>query len=144
MRAKEAARKYANRAAGRTVERPCDVQEILAAQCRGLEQECFWVLAVNSRNQLIGFEMIAKGTAASVEVHPRDVFRYAIRINAVGIIVAHNHPSGDPTPSPEDILLTRRLMDVGKIVGVPVVDHVVICSSGSHRSIIECVGDFLP
>ena len=77
-----------------------------------------------------------KGTAHSVEIHPRDVFRRAIRSNAAGIALAHNHPSGDPTPSPEDLELTRRLVECGRLLGIPVVDHVVM-TRNKFRSLAE-------
>jgi DNA repair protein RadC len=95
----------------------------------GAEQEHFVVLALNVRNGMIGAEVIAKGTVHSVEVSPRDVFRYAVRTNAAGIVIAHNHPSGDCTPSDEDVALTERLVEVGKTLGIPVVDHVVVCDT---------------
>jgi DNA repair protein RadC len=74
-----------------------------------------------------------------VEVHPREVFRPLIRMAAAGGLVAHNHPSGDPTPSPEDIALTRRLRDVGGMVGIPIVDHVVL-AGGRFCSIADHMG----
>ncbi len=106
-----------------------DVHSLLLPQLKNLEQECFWVIAVNCHNQIIGFEMIAKGTVHSVEVNPRDVFRYAVRTNAAAIIVSHNHPSGDCTPSREDYILTERLKEAGNILGIPLVDHVVVHES---------------
>jgi DNA repair protein RadC len=126
------------REAGRVIGTAQAVAELLARDARTLEQECFWTIAVNVRNELIGYELIALGTAYSVEVHPRDVYRFAVRSNAAGIVVAHNHPSGDPLPSPEDVVLTRRLFDAGQILGIPMVDHVVITSKPAmHRSIAE-------
>jgi DNA repair protein RadC len=95
----------------------------------GAEQEHFVVIALNVRNGMVGAEVVAKGTAYSVEVSPRDVFRYAVRTNAAGIVIAHNHPSGDPTPSEDDIALTKRLIAVGETLGIPVVDHVVVCDT---------------
>lgn len=101
------------------------------------EQETFVVICLTVRNTMIGEPIvIAIGTAHAVEVHPRDVFREAIRNNAAGIVVAHNHPSGDPSPSPEDRMLTERLVAVGKLVGIPVIDHVVV-SSARFRSMAE-------
>jgi DNA repair protein RadC len=82
---------------------------------------------------------IARGTAIGVEVHPREVFRPLIRMAAAGGVLAHNHPSGDPTPSSEDLELTRRMREVGMLLGIPVIDHVVIAQNG-FRSIMEWAG----
>jgi len=90
------------------------------------EQECFCVLCLNARGKVIGSNIVYKGTATEIQVRPAEVFREAIRRNAVGIIVGHNHPSGDPTPSSEDVMLTRRLVEVGNLVGVKVLDHIVV------------------
>jgi DNA repair protein RadC len=99
------------------------------------EQETFVVLCLTVRNTLIGEpHVIAIGTVTGVEVHPRDVFRAAVAANAAGIVVLHNHPSGDLTPSAEDIQLTRRLKACGDLLGIPVVDHVVV-TRDRHGSI---------
>lgn len=104
------------------------------------EQEGFWVVAIDIRNGLLGEpELVALGGLHSVEVHPREVFREAVRKAAAGIVVAHNHPTGDPTPSAEDLLLTRRLRDVGQLLGVPVIDHLVLTPE-RFRSIAEFMG----
>lgn len=120
----------------RTCQTAEDVHSMLRNQLDDLEQEQFWVLCVDARMRLLSIEMIHKGTAHSVEVHPRDVFRRAIRSNAAGIALAHNHPSGDPTPSPEDLELTRRLVECGRLLGIPVIDHVVM-TSNKFRSLAE-------
>ena len=79
---------------------------------------------------------ISRGTVDQTFLHPRDIFRQAIRLGAVSVIVAHNHPSGDPTPSAEDIAETKRLRETGEVVGIPLDDHVVIGRDGSHVSIM--------
>lgn len=101
-----------------------------------LQQEVFMVICVDIRNQIIDIVEVGRGTVYSVEVHPREVFRPAIRCAAAGVILAHNHPSGDPTPSEEDIALTERLKECGKLLGIPVVDHVVVTDT-RYRSIEE-------
>lgn len=107
------------------------------------EQETFVVLCLTIRNTLLGEpRVVAIGTATGVEVHPRDVFRAAVAANAAGIVVLHNHPSGDPTPSVEDVDLTRRLKACGDLLGIPVVDHVVVTADG-HASIAELRGGSL-
>jgi DNA repair protein RadC len=94
---------------------------------------------VDIRNGLLDVVEVARGTVHGVEVHPREVFRPLIRMAAAGGVLAHNHPSGDPTPSPEDVALTRRLRAAGELLGMPIIDHVVI-SEGRHCSIAELMG----
>jgi DNA repair protein RadC len=90
-------------------------------------QEGFVALAIGARCDLLDDPwLVALGTAICVEVHPRDIFREAILRNAVSLIVAHNHPSGDPSPSKEDDVLTHRIIKAGQILGIPLVDHIVL------------------
>lgn len=118
---------------------PADVFSMLRKH-GDAEQESFYAVLVNIRNAIIGEPIeVSRGTLASVEVHPRDVFRTAIRMNAAGIVVAHNHPSGDVTPSSHDYELTKRLRAAGEIIGIPVLDHVVFTAS-EYRSIAEMQG----
>lgn len=98
--------------------------------------ESFLVIALNARNRVTGYKVVSQGSQTQCLLHPREVFRAAIALGAATIVVAHNHPSGDPSPSDEDIELTHRLRDAGAILGIPVLDHVVICSSGSFRSAV--------
>jgi len=107
------------------VKSPRDVQYILAERFRYEEKERFYAVLLNTKNRLLGLEEVSVGSLNSSIVHPREVFRAAIRHSAASVIVAHNHPSGDPTPSREDIEVTRRLMEVGRIVGIEVLDHVI-------------------
>ena len=92
--------------------------------------ESMWALFLDVRGQPIGFEQIAQGTLTACLVHPREVFGPAIRIRAAQIVLVHNHPSGDPSPSDEDYRLTERMMEAGQLLGIPVVDHVVIGKAG--------------
>jgi len=96
----------------------------------------FLILAIDIRNVVLEEIEVARGSLTAVEVHPREVFRPLIRCGAAGAIAVHNHPSGDPTPSPEDLALTRRLREVGDLVGIPLVDHVVVAERGC-RSMAE-------
>jgi DNA repair protein RadC len=121
---------------------PADVYEAMRDRAATLDQEVFWVIAINIRNEVIDVVEVARGTVSGVEVHPREVFRAAIRIAAAGVVLVHNHPSGDPTPSAEDVELTRRLRAAGELTGIPVLDHVVIASRG-FRSIAEWMGTSL-
>jgi DNA repair protein RadC len=116
-----------------------DVDRLLRPRVAGLAQEVFIVIGLDVRNRLLADVEVARGLLTGVEVHPREVFRPLIRMAAAGAVVAHNHPSGDPTPSAEDLALTRRLRAVGELVGIPVIDHVVIGRDG-YRSIAEWLG----
>jgi DNA repair protein RadC len=116
-----------------------DVVRLLRPRLTGLVQEVFFAIGLDARNGLVGEVEVARGLLTGVEVHPREVFRPMIRMAAAGAVVAHNHPSGDPTPSDEDLGLTRRLRAVGELVGIPLVDHVVIAGD-RFRSIAEYLG----
>ena len=94
------------------------------------DKENFWVIHLNGRNTMICVELISVGCATSSIVHPREVFRRAMANGAVAIIVGHNHPSGDPSPSTDDRRLTERLVNAGQILGIKVLDHVIIASEG--------------
>lgn len=113
-----------------------DVYRLVAPRLAGLAQELFLVIGVDIRNGLLDVVECARGSVAGVEVHPREVFRPLVRMAAAGGVLVHNHPSGDPTPSPEDIELTFRLREVGCLLGIPIIDHVVI-GDRSYRSIAE-------
>ena len=97
-----------------------------------LDREHFYTLFVSVRGELVGFETIAVGGMSGVEVHPREVFRGAMLAGAFAIVVAHNHPSGDPSPSAEDRALTQRLHRAGEIVGIPVYDHIIVGGGGMY------------
>ncbi|MBA3395477.1 MAG: DNA repair protein RadC [Deltaproteobacteria bacterium] len=122
-----------------TIGRPEDVYRVVAPRVAGLPQEVFLVIGVDIRNGLLDIVEVARGSVAGVEVHPREVFRPLIRMAAAGGVLVHNHPSGDPTPSHEDIELTRRLRDVGTLLGIPIIDHIVI-GDRSFRSVGEWLG----
>ena len=99
---------------------------------RESKQEEFWVVTLNTKNVPIDCHQITVGTLRNSLVHPREVFRPAIRDAANCIIAVHNHPSGDPTPSDQDISVTKRLEETAEIVGIPVIDHIVV---GADRAI---------
>ena len=100
------------------------------------DREEFVVLLLNAKNQLLGFNVISVGSLTSSLVHPREVFKAAIVGNAAAIILIHNHPSGDPQPSAEDLSITTRLCQVGEVMGVRVLDHVVI-GEGRYVSFVD-------
>lgn len=103
------------------------LRPFITAASNGDKQECFCVILLDTKNRMIGGPRVATlGLLGSSPVHPRETFRAAVRDGAASVIVAHNHPSGDPTPSTEDIDITRRLVEAGKILGIPVVDHLIL------------------
>ncbi|MRS11566.1 MAG: DNA repair protein RadC [Actinobacteria bacterium] len=112
-----------------------DVVRLCSAQFRGLDREHFWALALNTKNQLLRVFEVSVGSLNASIVHPRELFKEAVRLSAASIVVVHNHPSGDPTPSGADIQLTRRLVKAGDVLGIEVMDHVVIGESGLHTSL---------
>lgn len=107
-----------------------DVAQVIRDTVRNVAQERFFALLLDVRNRLLSLRTISAGGLDSAPVHPREVFRPAIREGAAALVLAHNHPSGDPTPSPEDHALTERMREVGAMVGIEVLDHVVV---GSDR-----------
>jgi DNA repair protein RadC len=108
------------------VRSPEDVVRVLAPRLRDLDVEQFHVLALDSQNQVLRDVLVTRGLLNSSLVHPREVFRAAIVEAAAGIIVVHNHPSGDPTPSIEDQSVTRQLVAAGRLLDLPVFDHIII------------------
>ena len=105
---------------------PSDAAHILMPVIGHQEQEHFVVLYLDTRNRVTDRETLYKGSLNTSLVRTAEVFRGAVRRNCAAVIVAHNHPSGDPNPSPEDVALTRRLVDAGKLLEIPVLDHVII------------------
>jgi len=97
-------------------------------------KESFLVIYTDVKNTPLGYDVVSVGTINSSIVHPREVFSNAIINRAAGVFIAHNHPSGDPSPSDEDIQITKRLVEAGKIIGIPVVDHVIVSSINMHNS----------
>ncbi len=116
---------------------PQDVANILMAEMASLDQEHLKVLMLNTKNEVLGIREIYVGNVNSSVVRPAEVFRPAVRDNATSVIVVHNHPSGDPTPSAEDISITRNLIEAGKMMAVEVLDHLVIGSGNRFVSLKE-------
>ncbi|MCB9906949.1 MAG: JAB domain-containing protein [Planctomycetes bacterium] len=102
-------------------------------------REVFLVFLLDTSNGLQGYHIVSQGTLNSSLVHPREVFQPAILANAASIIVVHNHPSGDPTPSQADRDVTKRLVQAGNLLGIPLLDHLVVTHTGAHRSMRDCV-----
>jgi len=108
------------------IKTPEDVAGLVMEGMRHLDREQFQALLLNTKNQVIGQEVISIGTLNSSTVHPRELFKNAIKRSAAAIILVHNHPSGDPSPSREDIEVTGRLLEAGRIIGIDVLDHLII------------------
>lgn len=105
---------------------PEDAASYLYSKISTKSTEHFAAVLLNSKNRIIGFEIISHGSINSSVVHPREVFNSAIVNHAAGIIAAHNHPSGNPTPSKEDKDLTNNLAESGKMIGIPLLDHIIV------------------
>jgi DNA repair protein RadC len=108
------------------IDSPLKVWQRLEPLAAGLAVEKCWVLSLNRRHRLLALQEISSGTATSSLMHPREVYRQVLRQGASATIVAHNHPSGDPSPSSADRSVTRQLAEAGRLVGVELLDHVVI------------------
>jgi DNA repair protein RadC len=115
---------------------PRDVYERCAPSMRDLMQEEFRVLLLNTQHAVVREHVVTRGTLDTSLVHPREVFRYAVAEASAAVILVHNHPSGDPTPSVEDRDVTRQLAEAGRIIGIPVVDHLIV-GDARYVSFIE-------
>ena len=103
--------------------------QLLKPLAEDAQQEIFWLLPLNAKNRLIGAPIeIARGTINAAGFHPRDIFTHALRLNAACVICAHNHPSGDPSPSDADLSLTRLLLDSAALLNIPLHDHLILGS----------------
>jgi len=107
-----------------------DVYELVKDELTNSDREVFLSVMLTSRNYLIGVETVSIGSVNSAILSPREVFKGALLANAVSIILCHNHPSGDLSPSEEDIKITKRLIEVGELLGVKVLDHLIVSDQG--------------
>ena len=119
-------REGSNRTDCKTIRGPEDAYEIARQELDISPCEKFLAILLNTKNMVIGTSVVSSGTLNASLVHPREVFQRAILSNAAAIIVAHNHPSGNTTPSPEDIALTAKLVESGKVLDIPVLDHIIV------------------
>jgi len=115
----------------RLISSPQDVADQVQYKMAVLEQEELWVLLLDTRNHHIRTVQLYRGSLNASTVRPAEIFKHGIRNNAASLIIVHNHPSGDPSPSPEDVNLTRMLIEAGKMLELPVLDHVVVGSRGT-------------
>jgi DNA repair protein RadC len=122
---------------GHTIKCPQDIANLLMPEMRFLKKEIFKVILLSTKNRIIEISDISIGSLTSSIVHPREVFSVAVKRSASSICFIHNHPSGDPEPSNEDIETTRRLMSSGDVLGIKVLDHIVV-GDGRHVSFKEC------
>lgn len=120
----------------RTIKNPSDVADLLTPEMRDMKKECFKTLCLDTKNKLVKNDTISIGSLNTNIVHPREVFKTAISASAAAIILVHNHPSGDPSPSKDDLELTKRLIEVGDIMGIEVLDHIII-GDGIYLSLKE-------
>ena len=120
----------------KTIRTPEDVFAIMGPEYENAVVETAQMLALDTKNKVIGVFTVSTGSLNASIIHPRDIFQRAILSNAASVILVHNHPSGDPSPSPEDIELTRKLMEAGRVMDVAILDHVVI-GEGRFESLKE-------
>lgn len=113
-----------------------DVFRAFGPRLRDLKVEQFWIVLLDGKHRVMREELISQGTLTSSPVHPREVFAPAIRHSAAAIVAVHSHPSGDPSPSADDIEITRRLSSVGDLIGVRLLDH-LICGGDSYVSLAD-------
>jgi DNA repair protein RadC len=119
---------------GGYVRNPEEAALALRETARPLDHECFWALPLDAKNRLKGSpQEITKGLLDASLVHPREVFKTAIQFGCAKLVVVHNHPSGDPTPSAEDVRVTRQLIQAGQVVGIEVLDHIILGKRGAER-----------
>ena len=112
------------------IEGPEDVARYASPLLRFEQKEHFLVMLLDVRNRVLAMPTISIGSLTASVAHPREIFREAIRYSAANMILIHNHPSGDPTPSKEDVQITKQMMKAGEIMGIPVLDHIIIAGDG--------------
>ena len=112
------------------IKSPAQIAELLLPEMALLEQECLRVIVLDTRYHVLAMEDVYRGNIGAAVVRPAEVLRLAVRANAPAIAIAHNHPGGDPTPSPEDVQCTRAIYPAGQLLGIDLIDHLVVASSG--------------
>ena len=117
------------------IKTPEDIYNLVGFEMNGLNQEQLWVLFLNSRNKFLGKERLYKGSQDATTVRVAEIYKEAVRKNVYAIVLIHNHPSGNPTESPEDVNLTRVVIEAGKILDIRLIDHIIVAgnSYGSIR-----------
>ena len=118
------------------IHNPSDAADLVKYEMSALEQEELWVMLLDTRNRVLRINTVYRGSLNSSQVRVGELFKFAIRRAAAAIVVVHNHPSGDPTPSPDDVAVTRAIVEAGKLLDVEVLDHLII-GSGRYVSLKE-------
>lgn len=118
--------------AGKLVKTPAEAAAVLADLIGEEAVEVFGVLCLNTRHRLLAYHQVSRGGISATFVSPREVFQAAFLGHAASLVLCHNHPSGDPTPSPDDRALTHRLVNAGMLIGVEIVDHIIIGHGGYY------------
>lgn len=121
----------------RNVSSAADVYDAFRTTCTAADRESFFSVLLDTKHRVLGVEEAARGSLTSTIVHPREIFKAVILASAAAVIFVHNHPSGDPTPSREDVEITRRLREAGELLGIRVLDHVVV----GHDRYVSMVDD---
>jgi DNA repair protein RadC len=128
---------------GEPLREGADVAAFVGSYLKDLDREAFMVIMLTSRNRVISANIVSLGTLDGAMVCPREVFKVAILQNAASVILVHNHPSGDPAPSEDDINITKRMVQAGQLLGIPVLDHVVVSRRGSVSLRVSSASVFL-
>ncbi|MGF9796874.1 JAB domain-containing protein [Brevibacillus agri] len=121
----------------RRVRMASDVVELFREFLQETDREQFFLLCLNTKNEPTAIHAVSIGSLDSSIAHPREVFKAAILANSASVIVAHNHPSGDPTPSNPDIEVTKKLQEAGELLGITLLDHIIVGSEGAYYSLKE-------
>lgn len=121
----------------KNLQNPSEVIEVMQEELNKYDRELFCILNLKTKGQVINLNIVSMGSLQASIVHPREVFKSAILSNASGIILLHNHPSGDCQPSEADIAVTKRLIDAGELLGISVLDHIVIGEQKNYYSFME-------
>ncbi len=125
-----------------TIRRGKEAFEYIRSATMDLDREHFYILHLNTRAEVTGKEIVSIGSLDATIVHPREIFRTSIKKSAASIILVHNHPSGDPSPSEDDIAITKRLIEAGRLLGIAVADHIIV-GRGTYISVRDaCPGLF--
>lgn len=118
------------------VTKPETIASYFMERLRHKKNECFVEIFIDTKCKMTGYKTIAEGSLTTAIVHPREVYKYAIERSTYSIVVLHNHPSGDPSPSMEDLKLTKRLQSAGEVIGIPLLDHIII-GDQTYKSLRE-------
>lgn len=121
----------------KTISKPSDIARIIKAYIGNSDRENFVVVCMDNKNNVTAINTVSIGNINSTIAHPREIFKIAILANSAGIVIAHNHPSGNPSPSKKDIEYTKNIVEAGEILGIEVLDHVVVGDDEQYFSFEE-------